>query len=266
MARSPTDRLTRPADSGAALAFRLMLAVAVALTGLTVWLTWWALTEMRHEEPVFMRTLGNAAIVALGGATAAAWLTRLGQWWLAARAQPQPVMVQAYLTVPVRPRQRDFIERPAQARLAEREIRPAVQVWVRVTGPGERRRYQRVLWRPSLAYLVGVHSGVLRAGPGPVGVIDVDGLGRLWPTSELRDSPPHRFELERFAIAHRRERRLWAALSPMLAPLGLVPLMWESLGTPWVLVYAPLTWLAILLWLGLTPPAWVPHRPASPDP
>jgi hypothetical protein len=52
----------------------------------------------------------------------------------------------------------------------------------------------------------------------------------------------------------------------MLAPLGLVPLMWESLGTPGVLVYAPLTWLAILLWLGLTPPAWVPHRPASPDP
>jgi hypothetical protein len=247
------------------LAFGLLLALALALTGMTVGLAWWALTEMRAVEPVFMRTLGNASIVALGAATAAGWLTRLGQWWLAARAEPRPVMVAGYLTVPVRPRQRDFVERPAQAQLAQRETRPAVQVWLRVSGPGERKRYQRILWRPSLAFLTGVHSGVLRAGPGPVGVIDVDGLGRLWPTGDLRDTPPRRFELERFAIAHRRERRTWATLKPLLAPLALVPLMWESLGTLWAVPYGVLTWLAILLWLGLTPAAWAPCRPASPE-
>ncbi|MEV0457576.1 hypothetical protein [Catellatospora methionotrophica] len=181
-------------------------ATVVALLGLSV------------AAPFLYRTgpVGYAALlVPLGLLLALAWLVRLGQWLLASRAQPWPARLTVHLA---RGAQRGPTGRVAAGDL---DVTPAgYAVWAVLRRGSAPQLHQRVVWERWLRELSGEHRVLVRRRAG-VAVLDVEGRGRVWPSS---------FTLR---------RRPWGVV---LTPLGGTPaagdLSWWRLLTVLVMVVA----------------------------
>lgn len=198
-----------------------------------------------YELPPRDRNMWSAMLLLPGMLLAVTWTVRLGRWGLGTAGRRLQIIVDILAATP---------------RFAYRTEPEPAAFWLRLRRGDGSIRYQRALWSRRLAAMaISAADGVpatARRCPGlrRMYVVDLPGVGRVWPTSTARARPPSFYELHRLSpgrrgLVQRPVRNL------VLGGLGLV--MLAGLALPLVGGYG-LGYLAVLvvaawLWWGATP-------------
>ncbi|WP_344409898.1 hypothetical protein [Catellatospora methionotrophica] len=217
------------------------------------------LVGLSAAAPFLYRTgpVGYAALlVPLGLLLALAWLVRLGQWLLAARAQPWPARLTVHLAQGAQAAQRD---RAAEKAAGDLDVTPAgYAVWAVLRRGSAPQLHQRVVWERWLRELSGEHRVLVRRRAG-VAVLDVDGRGRVWPASFTLRRRPWGVVLTPLggtpAVNHMSWWRLLAVLVMVTALLsGPAVGRGDHLDAVWAAGYVVVLALGVGQWFGLMPP------------
>lgn len=188
------------------------------------------------------------------------WLVRMAQWIAAAGARPQHGQMVLHLAQGA-----PAAERGRAARAADRLSRAGgtdttprgYAVWAVLTDRRGQHLHQRVVWEPWLRDLTGTHPVLVRRRAG-VTVVDVPGLGRLWPASLALTRRPWGVRL--FPLGGRSGTdlswwRLLAVLFPVAA-LGAVPHLADGdvLAVLWAAGFVAALAFGVGQWFGIMPP------------
>jgi hypothetical protein len=176
-----------------------------------------------------------------------AWTWRLGRWALGTVTAPQTATVEA---------------RAATYLITWHNVREPGAFWLRIREPDGSTWYQRAMWSRRVVALA--HTGVdgtrpnatLRRCPGlrRMFLVEVPGVGRIWPASTARPRMPALYALDRLApgptgIAQRPRHNLivggLAAVVLVVMALSCV----GEVGVGYLAAFAVAGWL----WLGATP-------------
>jgi hypothetical protein len=190
-----------------------------------------------------------------------AWSVRLARWALGTRSSPQPVAVTVLVATPV---SGSFGFDPEPAAL-----------WLRLRFPEGTIWYQRAIWSRRLmaralreeasdrprVFGSGDADGAIAAsarrcpGEGLMCLIDVPGVGRIWPAGVARRREPSSYRLDGVDPARLGEEFRGGAASVVQLVLGaiLVGMTWAYSGSIVVAATVPVAIGSAWLLLGATP-------------
>ncbi|WP_155370073.1 hypothetical protein [Catellatospora vulcania] len=233
-----------------------------------------ALLGLSAAAPFLYRTgpVGYAALlVPLGLLLALAWAVRLGQWMLAAGAPPWPARLTLHLAQGAQAGQRGRAVRVADAvaRAGDADVTPAgYAVWAVLRRGSAPQLHQRVVWERWLRELTGEQRVLVRRRAG-VAVLDVEGQGRIWPSSfTLRRRPWGVVLTPLGGTSASGDLSVWRLLTVLVMVVALLagPALGrrDYLDAVWATAYIVVLAFAVGQWFGVMPPGRQSReRPAS---
>ncbi|GAA1401664.1 hypothetical protein GCM10009662_25280 [Catellatospora coxensis] len=223
-----------------------------------------ALLGLSAAAPFLYRTgpVGYAALlVPLGLLLALAWLIRLGQWMLAAGAPPWPARLTLHLAQSPQAQQRGRAVRVADAvgRTSDFDATPAgYAVWAVLQRGSAPLLNQRVVWERWLRELTGEQRVLVRRRAG-VAVLDVEGRGRIWPSSFTLRRRPWGVALTPLGgTSAGNDLSWWRLLTVVVLVVALLagPAVGrgDHLDAVWAAVYVVVLAFGVGQWFGVMPP------------
>jgi hypothetical protein len=208
-------------------------------------------------DAVVNRAESGALVLVPGVVLAWAWTWRLGRWVTGALRRPRPAAVEVHVA------EAAWAGMPFPFMIGGvlgvvRAPEDPQAYWLRLRDDRGRYWYQRVIHDPRLG-VAGADSGVfgfLRPCPGlrRMHVVDIPGIGRLWPASTARARPPRNYDLHAFdpgRIGERHRAGWWAVLG--VGALALVIGVVWLLAGPLLAGYTLVVLVSLWFWAGAVP-------------
>lgn len=135
-----------------------------------------------------------------------------------------------------------------------------IAYWLRLQEDSGRTWYQRAMWHHRLADFAAAGRGPeAQARPCPglrrMLLVDIPGVGRLWPASTARRRPPRNYRLVGFDPRRVGEthRDGWVAKGLGIGALVAFGVVLWALSGPAAAAYGPLLLISYWCWAGATP-------------